>query len=752
MPRPNALAGVLHMKLKSTRIVTILGVLMLVAMNAVADDKKGKTIFSEPFNRPVSALKADAWVLEKAKTTVGDDGVKCLEVTNLDRERMLSYIYIKVKPGRRYSVACQVKTEGVLFERQRGATVFVEWVDRDKSFIPGGSYPMGIGGSSPWVGLRILSTNIAPESVGFAKLYIGLEGKGKAWFRDLTVSEYGSALSLALAGPLDKVVLDNGRPSFSWKDIGRSCQLVIASDHTLVKNRELFLVGSHNRFMLPHFLGNGSTWYWQVQERTKVGRASDREHYCSDIRSFTIADDAQKWPPILESEFKWSDDLRPVLSARVFSTDVVDVGVNIDGLPADVLSFKKTLLTFRTRQDLSASVHKVEFSFGDGQGKHFAAVDYYSNVKPQSRVSYKEGVTYVDDEAFFPIGAYCDPSDDPANFSGLVEAGFNLAHSYVFEREEPYDSLMATAKLHLERAKENNIKIFLGMPRGWIRRRENGEIMEYVSSLMTHSSLLAWYVMDEPAPQNIGVKEMENATEVIRMIDPFHPSLVAFSNMVAVQSKNARNYIQHVDIVGCDPYPLLRSKPFSTVGEWVRNCREMGGPSKPVWAIIEAFDAEYDSGGIKRGKVAKYGPVTRPSYGQMKCQAFLSLAAGADGVIFYWMSRPRYDMKKDAPVVWQSICKLVKELQVLESFMITPRSHTKLVVEVPEPFEVWVRSNKEGETAVAFINPLDTRQNLKARFSLGGKRLFDGDRMLQIEDGVYESDFGPYETKVYVLK
>jgi len=361
-------------------------------------------------------------------------------------------------------------------------------------------------------------------------------------------------------------------------------------------------------------------------------------------------------------------------------------------------------------------------------------------------------MTYVDNEAFFPIGAYCDPSDDPADFSGLVEAGFNLAHSYVFEREEPYDSLMATAKLHLERAEESNIKVFLGMPRGWIRRRENQEIMDYVSELMTYPSLLAWYVMDEPAPQDIGVQGIENATEVIKMVDPFHPSLVAFSNLVAVQSKNARNYIQHVDIVGCDPYPLLRSKPFTTVGRWVRNCREMGGTSKPVWAIIEAFDSDYDSGGIRRGKVEQYGPVTKPSYGQMKCQAFLSLAAGADGVIFYWMSRPRYDMKKDAPLVWKAICRLVKELQAVESFMISPRSRTELSVEVPEPFRVWVRRNKDGETAVAFINPLDTAQNLRTRIELDGRRLFDGGNVVKIDDDVYESSFGPYEAKVYILK
>jgi len=207
-----------------------------------------------------------------------------------------------------------------------------------------------------------------------------------------------------------------------------------------------------------------------------------------------------------------------------------------------------------------------------------------------------------------------------------------------------------------------------------------------------------------------------------------------------------------VDIVGCDPYPLLRSKPFTTVGQWVKNCREMGGTSKPVWAIIEAFDADYDSGGIRRGKVEQYGPVTRPSYDQMKCQAFLSLAAGADGVIFYWMSRPRYDMKKDAPSVWKSICTLVKELQAVESFMITPRSRTELSVEVPEPFRVWVRSNKNGETGVAFINPLDTQQNLRVEIELGRRRLFDGGNVLQVDDGVYESSFGPYETKVYMLK
>jgi len=718
--------------------------------NAV--ESKAAVIFRESFDHPTSELVSNRWILGENTQTVDVDGAKCLEVINRDRDRSLSSIYVKVEPGKRYSVRCLIKTEGVVHPGRRGATIFAEWADKDRKFISGGLYPLGKGGTSPWDELNIRFTNIVPEYAGFLRVYVGIDGKGKAWFRDLVVEVCNNGLKLALEAPADKAVLRNARPLFSWKDIDKEYQLVIAGNRSLSKDRQLFSIGSQNSFLLPGFLDSGTTWYWQVQETTLVKEDSDQNFYCSEVQSFNIAKSARKWPALVESHYKWSDAPKPMLMTRVFAPDKVDIEVDIDGERAEILSYKDGILTFTPQQSLAAAIHSISYTFRDSQGESSTASDSYSNVKPGSHVSYKQGITYVDNEAFFPIGAYCDPSDDPANFAGLVEAGFNLAHSYVFEREDAYDGMMDTARMHLDAAQRNDIKIFLGMPRGWIRKQNNPEIEKYVSSLMAYPALLSWYIMDEPAPQNIGVHAIRNAAEAIRRIDPFHPSLVAFCVMVDAQSQSAKEYIKPLDIIGCDPYPLMRNKPFSTVERWVENCRAMGGSNKPVWSIIEAFDADYDSGGIKRGNVKQFGPVIKPTYDQMKCQAFLSLAAGADGIIFYWMSRHRYDMKQDAPVVWASICQLVKELQAVTSFMTTPRSVTTLSVTVPEPFRVWIRSNSEGETAIAFINPLETQQHLKVKLDLGAKALFADGEMLPTHDGLYESTFRPYETEVYIVK
>ncbi|MBT3191461.1 MAG: hypothetical protein HN341_02790 [Verrucomicrobia bacterium] len=722
-----------------------------VAQDKVVD-RQDIVVFSESFNRPASVLRSDHWVLEGNTKTVEDDGLQCLEVMNSDRERLLSYVYVKVDPGKRYSARCLVRTEAVLASRRRGATIFAEWVDRDRAFIPGGSYPMGKAGSSPWGKFNIEFTNVSPEQAGFLKLYIGIDGKGKAWFRDLVVAEYSDGLQLVLNEPGNGAVLEHRRPVLSWKGMGRACQLVTASNPSLSKDRTCYSVGLRNQLLLPHFLGNETTWYWQVQETTATKGTPGQKPYCSKTQAFKISKQAQEWPPLVDSQYEWSADPKPELATRVIGPEDMSVEVDIDGERAEVMAFTGNVLKFRALRSLSPAVHNIKFTFTNRQGERFSACDSYSNIQPQSRVSYREGITHIDDEAFFPIGAYCDPSDDPAEFSGVVEAGFNLAHSYVFEREDAYDALMDTARAHLVAAQEHDIKVFLGMPRGWIRKQNGPEITKYVSSLMTYPALLSWYLMDEPAPQGVGVQDVQHAAEAIRGIDPFHPSFVAFSVMVAGQSQTAREYIESVDIIGCDPYPLLRKKPFDTVEQWVENCREMGGKEKPVWAIIEAFDADYDSGGIGRGEVKKYGPVVKPTYDQMKCQAFLSLSGGADGLIFYWMSQHRYRMKEDAPAVWASICRLTKELQSVTSFMTTPRSSTRLPVAVPDPFRVWVRSNEKGDTAIAFINPLDTKQHLKVRLDLGSKQLCDGEEVMRLNGGVYESHFRPYETKVYVVK
>ncbi len=742
--------------MKKISNLTLLSIAMFIAASISTSAKEAKIIFSETFNKPTSDLVINGWMLEGNTKTIDDNG-KCLQVIGQDGKRTLSYIYVEVKPGKRYTISCQIKTEAISLERRRGATIFAEWVDQDRQYVPGGTYPMGKGGSSPWTAFTIPYTGVVPESVGAVKLYIGIEseGDGKAWFRNLVVEEYVDGLTLALEAPAERAVLTDRRPVLSWQQIDRDCQVILASDRSISKARQCFYVGSKASLLLPYFLDPGTTWYWQVQDITNLDRASGQKPYCSAVQSFSIAKDARPWPPIAASQFKWSKAPRPTLTSRIFGPDNMDVTVEIDDAAAEVVSFRDGLLTFKPLQDLSAAVHQITLHFTDRQGNTSIAVDDYSNINPGSHVSYKEGMTYVDDEAFFPIGAYSDPSDDPLAFSSLIEAGFNLAHSYVFEREETTDTLLDTAKKHLANAGENDIKIFLGMPRGWIRNQMHTEIKAWVSTLMTYPSLLAWYIMDEPADQNIGFQTIGNVTELIKRIDPFHPSLVAFATLVAQPSLLAQNYIERVDIVACDPYPLMRSKAFNTVEEWVVNCRNMAGETKPVWSIIEAFDADYDKGGVKRGQIDTFGPVTQPTYDQMKCQAFLSLSAGADGILFYWFSRRRdqtYDMKVDAPIVWASICKLVKELKAVTSFMTTPRRATKLSFTVPEPFRVWIRSNKEGETALAFINPLETTQRLKVHLPLGNKQLYAEGHVLQITDDLYESNFRPYETKVYIIK
>ena len=718
-------------------IAVVLGMQVKLTANP-----SGKCIYSENFDCSTSKLRSDGWILAgKTKLTV-IDGKKCLEVANHKRVKILPFMYLKVEPGKRYTISCLIKTENVV-QASRGATIFAEWEDKNKQYTPGGTYLMGFKGSSPWTPLKIVSTNIAPESVRYMKLYTALEGKGKAWFRNLVVSEYNGWQKLPLLEPADKTILKISRPSFSWKKINKKCQLILATNKIFTQNRMVFNVGNSNSFLLPEFLSKDKTWYWQVQENT-IGANSV---YRSDIRSFKIAKNASDWPVLIKPEYKWSDKYKPVLSARVTGSQNIKINVDIDDIPAKNISFQDGILKFIPGKDLTAGIHKIKFLCKNESDEQFTVHNIYSNIKPKNKVSFKKGIISIDDKPFFPIGAYCDLSKSymDLEFRGLKEAGFNLVHSYVFEGK----SSIPKAIKYLNAAEKYNLKVFMGIQRDWVKAQNNAKMTKYISEVMKFPALLAWYLYDEPAYRKVTVAQLKNVYELVKTLDPFHPTYVAFTHLIARKSRLAKEYTGCCDIIGSDPYPIMFKKPFTLVERWTQNCRYFIGEDRPVWTIIEAFEHKYS----KLGKYKKeYGPVTSPTYMQMKCECFMALSAGADGIIFFWMPIRYYNIEKDAPTVWAGVAKVVKELKAIKSFMTTPRKYTKFSVKVPKTFRVWARSNMKGETAIAFINPLEKTQSLKIRLPLGVKKLYTGGRIVQLKNNLYKSSFAPYETKVYIIK
>jgi len=130
--------------------------------------------------------------------------------------------------------------------------------------------------------------------------------------------------------------------------------------------------------------------------------------------------------------------------------------------------------------------------------------------------------------------------------------------------------------------------------------------------------------------------------------------------------------------------------------------------------------------------------------------AFLALAAGADGLVWYWGPNGTYHMQKDAPTVWAGLRETVQELRGLMPFLTAPRGLGD-TVEVADPFRAWSRS-AEGKRVLAVVNSADAAATLDLDLGALGARevsLRKTGETVPLAGGRLTGDFGPYEVRVY---
>ena len=466
--------------------------------------------------------------------------------------------------------------------------------------------------------------------------------------------------------------------------------------------------------------------------------------FASKVNSFTIAKDAKHWPVLIKSEYKWSDAPCPELTVEVIGDQDVIIRASVDGEECEQISFSNSRFVFRPIVNLNQGVHKCEFDIENTTGEMVSISNNYCNVLPGSRVTFKNRITYVDGKPFFPIGCYRDPSDQLVNFSGIREAGFNFSHSYEFHHG---NCTVENAKKYLKAAQDNDIKIFMSFRRSWIRNKENDQIENFIGALMKYPALLCWYVFDEPILHKMPVQLLESANRTIKQIDPFHPTMLV-SHTVDTISKTLERYAAVTDIFSCDPYPCENYSDLSMVHSWVSNCRKMVGPSRPVWAVLEAFDNEFWKKGKYYGKLRKYGPVKKPTYEKLRCMTYLALSASADGIIYYWLPKYAYNIRKDAPEVWNGLSRMVKELKSLESFMLYPDNNS-VNLKVSTPIYYWCRSNKEGVMALALINADQTAHTISIATSQLKGAIYLDKKLIKPNANKLTVSLQPYEVKLF---
>lgn len=295
----------------------------------------------------------------------------------------------------------------------------------------------------------------------------------------------------------------------------------------------------------------------------------------------------------------------------------------------------------------------------------------------------KAGHLLVNGKRFFPLGLYGKPSGENP-FGRMAQAGFNLVQA-AFD-PETFDAAAKSG-------------IYCWIPLGDTldlsteRQTREARIRQTVSAAKDHPALLMYESTDEPAwtwndpaKPRAAAENLAMGYRLVKELDPNHPVTLnhAPQNTVAT----LRKYNAACDAVSVDIYPIippdilhiygltrdrrhgdLRNQTPSCVGEYVDKMRQVAGPGRPVWMVLQGFAwaALDDATRIKSS-------IVYPSYEQTRYMAWQSVIHGCNGII-YWGTHTLQQPGE----CWSGITRVVRELADLHDVLVAD--------EVPVPLE-----------------------------------------------------------------
>ena len=119
--------------------------------------------------------------------------------------------------------------------------------------------------------------------------------------------------------------------------------------------------------------------------------------------------------------------------------------------------------------------------------------------------------------------------------------------------------------------------------KGGLSPAQREKIIRFVSAVGKTDGLLAWYMADEPEGRDNNPLFYEEALELIRKHDPYHPGIMLNYGLYGI-----KRYYRGADILIPDCYAQYwedgtTEKPRSSTSEWVRTAAAL----RPAWLCTQ---------------------------------------------------------------------------------------------------------------------------------------------------------------------
>ena len=342
----------------------------------------------------------------------------------------------------------------------------------------------------------------------------------------------------------------------------------------------------------------------------------------------------------------------------------------------------------------------VEAKLLDLTGKRILAADrghvfrHPENLTaPKGKVEVEyDGRVLIDGEPFLPIGLFAGmivEMNDAGALKKIREAGFNtiLSIGYV----NPYGGVKDTPEQTLtalcDELQKHDLKYIFAIkhqlelpagkkPRGrrvWGPYKGAGVIADMtVDALKNHPALLAWYVSDENALDEIPAIRV--LRERISERDPFHPVLTLTDKV-----GNFQHFAKTGDVLLHDVYPIgwrKNSGPEQSLKTVRDTFAPAGETGLPVWWVPQAFPWVASS----LENAPRY-----PTEEEMTSQCLLAAIHGVKAFLLYSWHHAMYLSEKNDPghsqALWENIRKSVAVLKSLEPFILSRERGPEVAVE-----------------------------------------------------------------------
>jgi len=335
-----------------------------------------------------------------------------------------------------------------------------------------------------------------------------------------------------------------------------------------------------------------------------------------------------------------------------------------------------------------------------------------ADEKP-SKVTVRGDRTFVNGKPFFPIGIY-GVSDPKADLAG-TGMNFAIGGATGGSADKWYTACRKAGVM--------TIANLTGLLRGHLPHQAPAA----TARMKGRAALLGYYICDEPdhGAWNVPPPEIRQAHHMLKESDPNHPTIVL---VMAWHRSMAYQYADTADIIASDPYSITdMDKPVrSTL--WMDDALAR---KQPVWAVLQAG----------------WDNTKPPSPEAIVCQAWSSVACGADAIIWFerkWCNRH--------PAQWTAIKKVSRELREV---------HDDLCNEEPEGIQPsfsdgrvigTARKTPRGMLLVTVNKTLarvgQVEITLPSVRSGTAKELFGGGSG-RVSGGKLRATFGPGERHVY---